>query len=149
LCYKKSEYECAFELIVSDNGSADESIDIAKKYSDRVILCEERGIGPARHFGALNADKNSKYFVFIDSDTIIPGYYLAYVYETFKTMTELISFSLASNFSERSEQIKIAESIANKYFIMRDKLGSVILPGFNTCVRREAYLPLGVSECPS
>jgi len=65
-----------FELIVSDNGSTDSSLEIAKKYADRVVQCEERGIGPARHFGALNASQGSKFFVFIDADTHIPGYYL-------------------------------------------------------------------------
>ncbi|MDO9097968.1 MAG: glycosyltransferase [Candidatus Methanoperedens sp.] len=132
-----------YELIVSENGSTDESIDIAKKYTRHVLNCEERGIGAARHFGAVHASETSKYFLFIDADTHIPGYYLAYLYETFKTYPDLIAFSTGFKFSELSEQIKVAESIANKYFIMRDILRSVTLPGFNTAVRREAYFKCG------
>jgi glycosyltransferase involved in cell wall biosynthesis len=132
-----------YELIVSDNGSTDGSLDIAKKYADVVLQCEERGIGPARHFGAVNASENSKFFVFIDADTLIPGYFLAYAYEMFKIKPELIAFSTGFRFSERSEQIKLAESVANKYFVMRDKLRSATLPGFNTVVRREAYFKCG------
>ncbi len=130
-----------YELVVSDNGSTDESICIAENYADCVLSCEERGIGAARHFGAMHA--NGKYFVFIDADTRIPGYYLAYMYETFKTNPDLVAFSTVFEFSERSEQIKLAERVANKYFLMRDKLRSPTLPGFNTCVRREAYIKCG------
>ncbi len=54
-----------YELILSDNGSTDESIDIAKKYTNHVLNCEERGIGVARHFGAVHAGETSKYFLFI------------------------------------------------------------------------------------
>jgi glycosyltransferase involved in cell wall biosynthesis len=41
----------SFEVIVSDNGSTDGSIEIARKYATKVLSCEERGIGAARHFG--------------------------------------------------------------------------------------------------
>lgn len=132
-----------YELIVSDNGSTDGSIDIAKKHADYVLHCEEIGIGAARHFGAVHASQTSKYFLFIDADTHIPGYYLAYLYETFKTNPDLIAFSTGFEFSERSEQIKLAENVANKYFILRDKWHSVTLPGFNTVVRQEAYFKCG------
>ncbi len=132
-----------YEIVVSDNGSTDGTQDIAERYADSVVHCEERGIGPARHFGAMNADEKSKYFVFVDADTHIPGYYLAFLYEMFKTRQDLVAFSTGFKFSERSEQIKIAESVANKYFVMRDRLRSPTLPGFNTCVRREAYFKSG------
>ncbi len=132
-----------YELIVSDNGSTDESMEIAKKYADRVLKCEERGIGAARHFGAMNSSESSKYFVFVDADTHIPGYYLAFLYEMFKIERDLVAFSTGFKFSERSEQIKFAESVSNKYFVMRDKLRSPTLPGFNTVVRRDAYFKCG------
>ena len=132
-----------YEIIVSDNGSTDESIDISKKFADKVVTCEERGIGAARHFGALNSDDNSKYFVFIDADTHIPGFYLSFIYEIFKTKPGLTAFSTGFKFTERSEQIKLAESVSNKYFVMRDKFGSPTLPGFNTVVRRDAYFKCG------
>ncbi|MCX9073478.1 MAG: glycosyltransferase [Candidatus Methanoperedens sp.] len=132
-----------FELILSDNGSTDGTREIAEKYADRVIVCEEKGIGPGRHFGAMNANENSKYLLFIDADTQIPGFYLAFLYEMFKTRPELVAFSTGFRFSEQSEQIKLAESVSNKYFVMRDKLRSPTLPGFNTCVRREAYFKCG------
>jgi glycosyltransferase involved in cell wall biosynthesis len=132
-----------YELIVSDNGSTDGSVEIARKYADKVVLCEERGIGPARHFGALNASASSKYFVFIDADTHIPGYYISFLYEMFRANPDIVAFSTGFEFSERSEQIKLAEGVANNYFSMRDRLRSATLPGFNTAVRRDAYFKCG------
>ena len=132
-----------FELIVSDNGSTDGSLEIAKKYADRVVQCEERGIGPARHFGALNASQNSKFFVFIDADTHIPGYYLSFIYEMFRANPEIVAFSTGFEFSERSDQIRLAEGVANNYFLMRDRIRSATLPGFNTAVRRDEYFKCG------
>jgi len=132
-----------FELIVSDNGSTDASLEIAKKYADRVVQCEERGIGPARHFGALNASQNSKFFVFIDADTHIPGYYLSFIYEMFRANPEIVAFSTGFEFSERSDQIRLAEGVANNYFLMRDRIRSATLPGFNTAVRRDEYFKCG------
>ena len=132
-----------FELIVSDNGSTDSSLEIAKKYADRVVQCEERGIGPARHFGALNASQGSKFFVFIDADTHIPGYYLSFIYEMFRANPEIVAFSTGFEFSERSDQIRLAEGVANNYFLMRDRIRSATLPGFNTAVRRDEYFKCG------
>jgi len=132
-----------YELIVSDGGSTDGSLDIAEQYTDLVVHCEEYGIGAGRNAGAITASDSSRYFIFIDADTVVPGYYLAYVYEMFKINPDLVAFSTGFEFSEQSEQIKLAEAVANKYFLMRDKLLSVTLPGFNTCVRRDAYVECG------
>ncbi len=133
----------AYEVIVSDNGSIDGSIDIAKKYIDRIVHCKEAGTGATRHFGAMNANENSKYFVFIDADTIIPQNYLAYVYEMFKTKTEVTAFSTTFEFSGYSKQIKLLGYLVNKAWLARDKLQSVLLPGYNTCVRKEDYFRCG------
>ncbi len=86
-----------YELIVSDNGSIDESIPIAERYADVIIHCEEKGTGACRHCGAEHA--RGRYLVFIDADTILPGYYLAWLCDRF-TDRDLVAFSAAFRFSE-------------------------------------------------
>ena len=54
------------EIIVIDGGSADNTIEIAKKYTNKVYNLKKRGIGIARQFGAEKA--NGKYIYMTDAD---------------------------------------------------------------------------------
>jgi glycosyltransferase involved in cell wall biosynthesis len=53
-------------VIVSDNGSSDKSIEIAKSYGSEVVNCKTRGYGAALDFGIRYTD--SDYVVFADAD---------------------------------------------------------------------------------
>jgi len=129
-----------YELIVADSESTDGSISIAERYADVIIQCEEKGIGAGRHCGAKHA--RGQYLMFIDADTILPCYYIAWLCDRF-TDWDLVAFSAAFRFSEQSQSAKLAEKVTNQYLTMRDKLLEPTLPGFNTCVRKDAYFEIG------
>jgi 1,2-diacylglycerol 3-alpha-glucosyltransferase len=57
------------EVIVVDNGSTDRTGEIAKKYANKVIVEEKRGIGIARNRGAKEA--KGDILLFLDADTEI------------------------------------------------------------------------------
>lgn len=63
-CIKKNNLNA--EILVSDNNSEDNSVEIAKKYGARVSICEKRGYGNALINGTLNA--YGKYCVMGDCD---------------------------------------------------------------------------------
>jgi glycosyltransferase involved in cell wall biosynthesis len=139
----KQNTNVPFEIIVSDGGSDDNTVNIAKQFTDHVIISNERGIGYGRHSGALNASPSAKFFVFVDSDTRLPSYFLAWMYDKFINNPKTVAFSTSFKFSEDSQRVKLAQQVANHYFDMRDKLLTTTLPGFITCVRREAYFECG------
>ncbi len=54
------------EVVVSDNGSTDKSIEIARSFGARVVHCEEKGYGAALQYGIKSASHNV--IVFADAD---------------------------------------------------------------------------------
>jgi glycosyltransferase involved in cell wall biosynthesis len=130
----------SYELIVADSGSTDGTASIARGYADKVVVCAERGTARARNEGARLA--GGDILAFIDSDTtILPGY-LDTVYDALNDGRTL-AVSCAFKFSGRSPKLRAAERATNAYYIMRSLFGAATLPGFNLCVRRDAFHRLG------
>lgn len=69
-----SEYKGPREIIVSDDGSTDNTVKIAKTYAD-IVINHKRGehptIGANRNVGAKAA--HGDYFVFLDADIFVPN----------------------------------------------------------------------------
>ncbi|MEM2341591.1 MAG: glycosyltransferase [Candidatus Bathyarchaeia archaeon] len=58
------------EIIVVDGGSTDGTVDIAKRFTDKVYILDKRGIGRARNYGASKA--NGDILIFMDADIKFP-----------------------------------------------------------------------------
>jgi glycosyltransferase involved in cell wall biosynthesis len=130
----------SYELIVSDSGSTDSTVSIARQYADRVVVCAERGTARARNEGARLA--GGDILAFIDSDTtVLPGY-LDTVYKALSNKHTL-AVSCAFKFTRRSPKLLAAEHVTNVYYVLRSLFGVATLPGFNFCVRRDAFERLG------
>ncbi|MEM2455476.1 MAG: glycosyltransferase [Candidatus Bathyarchaeia archaeon] len=54
------------EIIVVDGGSADKTVDISRKFTEKVYVLRERGIGKARNYGAYRA--SGDIIIFMDAD---------------------------------------------------------------------------------
>ena len=65
---KNQDFKGKFEIIVVDGMSKDNTVKIAKKYADRVLVAKKLGIGAARNAGAKIA--KGKILLFVDADTI-------------------------------------------------------------------------------
>src|SRR3989344_4367156 len=62
------------ELIITDGGSTDKTLDIAGRYTDKITVWAEsrrQTFGEAKNAGAALA--NGTFLVFIDADVIIPS----------------------------------------------------------------------------
>lgn len=130
----------SYELIVSDSNSTDSTVSIAREYTDKVIVCMERGTARARNDGAKMAVGDI--LVFIDSDTtLLPGY-IDTVARAFED-PRLLAASCAFKFTRRSPKFLAAEYVTNSYYLLRSAFHAATLPGFNVCIRREAFEKLG------
>ncbi|HTX43577.1 MAG TPA: glycosyltransferase [Methanocella sp.] len=130
----------SFELIVSDSNSTDGTVAIAREYTDKVVVCRERGTARARNEGAKLA--SGDIFVFIDSDTVLYPGYLDAVHRAFRD-PGLLAASCAFKFTRRSPKLLGAEYVTNGYYLLRSAFSAATLPGFNVCIRREAFERLG------
>ena len=60
-----------FEIIVVDGDSKDNTVNVARKYTDRIYSDQNKGLAYARQLGAEKAQGN--YIAYIDSDTELPN----------------------------------------------------------------------------
>ena len=61
------------EIIITDGGSADRTLETARKYTDKIVVWDQprrQTFGEAKNAGAEIA--NGKFLVFIDADVIVP-----------------------------------------------------------------------------
>lgn len=72
-----------YEVIIVDNGSTDKTVDIARKYTDKVYVYEGVKVGAVRNFGASKA--RGDYIAFLDSDCIPP---MSWLGDAFKYMDD-------------------------------------------------------------
>lgn len=63
------------EIIVVDNGSSDNTPNIAKKYADKVLTLNKGNVGAVRNFGATNC--RSEILIFLDADCLIDDQWIS------------------------------------------------------------------------
>ncbi|MFQ6087786.1 MAG: glycosyltransferase [Candidatus Methanofastidiosia archaeon] len=137
---RASKTQLSFEVIVSDSGSRDKTLKIARAHGCRIVTTTEKGVGLGRNLGAKKASSN--HLLFLDADTYLPKNYLETAHKKFED-EELIAFAASFKFSKREKKLKVAENFVNSYFAFRDLLDVATLPGFNTNVKREVFERLG------
>ena len=130
----------SFELIVSDSGSTDRTVEIAREYTDKVHVCGGRGTARARNEGASLAEGDI--LVFIDSDTEVMPDYLETIGLAFGD-PDLLACSCAFRFGKASPKLLLAEYVTNTYYVTRSLLRGTTLPGFNVCIRRAVFERVG------
>lgn len=128
-----------YEIIVVDNGSDDNSIDIASKYTDKVFICPNIKVGEMRNYGAIKA--KGEIYAFIDADCVADKEWIMNAIELIKDnyciTGSKVDIPTNSNWIEKTWY-------ANKKFVKTNtsyiNSGNMILPaklfnelnGFNT-----------------
>ena len=73
------------EIVVVDSGSQDNTVEIAKQFTDKIYPIKERGISKAKNYGAQQA--NGEILVFLDADVKPPKDFAEKVREVFNNNT--------------------------------------------------------------
>lgn len=131
------------EIIVVDNGSSDQSAEVARAAGARVVPQPVRGIPSAASTGydAATGDIIAR----IDADTICPPEWLARIERRFRREPGLDLLTGDARFYGSSELVhRLGESlyIGGMYWSMTPYLGHPPVFGSNFAMRREAWAEL-------
>jgi glycosyltransferase involved in cell wall biosynthesis len=79
---KNQDYKGKYEIIISDGGSKDSTLKIARKYADKIVVTKNKGPASGRNAGAKAA--SGDILLFIDADTLLLFNGLTEIVKAFK-----------------------------------------------------------------
>jgi glycosyltransferase involved in cell wall biosynthesis len=136
-----------YEIIISDGGSSDNTLDIARKFTDKIILKQDnnfQNIAMGRNIGALSA--NGEILVFLNGDIVIndPKFFFHYL-EKFFQNSKYLAFTCFVWIYPEEEKIsdKIFHSIYNIYFFLLNYVGVGMGRGECQVIRKDIFLKVG------
>jgi len=136
-----------FEIIVSDGGSCDSTIEIACKYADKITVHDKKtkqNIAGGRNSGVNIA--SGEIYIFINGDIIVPDVeiFFKYLNSKFITSSNLAMTCKVKVFPD--EEIlsdKLFHGIYNTYFRLLNNLGVGMGRGECQVIRKEVFQKAG------
>jgi len=140
LSLKWQNFEFPYEIIVVDSNSKDNTVKIAKKYANKIIVTKKKGVAKGRNLGAKYAE--GKYLVFVDADTILLPNALEKLYKEIRNPTvALVSLPvLPSCFDSVFLFYYFVYSLFSKISII---FGKPQIAGIVMCCRKETFFKVG------
>ncbi len=134
-----------FEIIVIDNGSKDNTVNIVKKYKNqnvKLFIERKKGVARARNKGANYASGNLLFF--IDADTIASPNLLQNYYELFSRNKKILAATGPIKPLEKTTaKIRFSYFVVSKIcvpFLIFFKRALII--GHNFCIRKTIFIKL-------
>lgn len=130
------------EIIVVDGGSTDETVEVARKYSDKVLVKPGQAVGASRNIGATTA--KGEILAFIDADTTASVDWLEEIVRSFHddpTAVGVTGPTLPYGGTKLDElAYQVATGWAQRFSL---KLGLPHVAGFNCAYRKGAFWQAG------
>lgn len=101
-----AQTEKDFEVIVVNDGTKDNSMDIVKNYEVKMINQENKGLSAARNRGVKEA--KGEYIIFLDSDDYIEKNLLHEIKKSLKNGPDLVRFQIKEKYPDK--EIKYEEN---------------------------------------
>lgn len=145
-CYNQAEYlkeaiesslnqTSSCKILVVNDGSTDNSLEIARSYPIKVINQVNKGLSSARNTGIMNADTD--YVFFLDADDILKENCIEKIEQKIKeTNADIIAPSFHA-FGKYNEDCFLQDGLVSKSFAENNRIG------YFSAVRRSALLAVG------
>ncbi len=141
----------ADEIIIVDNNSTDNSLEIAKKYPVTIIHEKKQGITPTRNRGFNEA--SSAIIARTDADTILPASWIKRIKKAFED-EEVVAISGPATFYDLPRLVSTSHSktVSSRFIqsynrIVRQVLKHDCLYGPNCAIRKSAWTQIKDSVC--
>jgi len=130
------DYNGKYEIIVADGMSKDNTVKIAKKYADKIVLVKKKGIAAGRNEGAKIAKGNI--FLFIDADTIVLYNTISKIVKTFQKKDVVAATCAIMPLSSKNKNFTLY-LIFNQFVKASLKTTKPQIAGICCAFRREAF----------
>jgi glycosyltransferase involved in cell wall biosynthesis len=140
LSLKAQTIKVPYEIIVVDSNSKDRTVEIARKYADKVIITKRKGIAVGRNVGAKYA--RGEILVFVDADTVLLPNVLEKAYnEIRKRDVSLVSCPIVP--MTPSLLIHLMYRVYNQFSISSIKFGRPQISGMFMVTKRKIFDSVG------
>lgn len=133
----------SYELIISDGGSSDRTVEFAMKYADKIVYYKglnKQGIAAGRNAGAKQA--SGEILIFLASDIKIesPEIFFSEIEQSFHNPKIIAMTGIVKIFqNEETLKDKIAHTIFNSYFYVLNKIGVGMGRGEIQIIKRRVF----------
>lgn len=101
-----------YEVIVVNDGTKDNSMEIVKQYPVKIIEQENQGLSAARNAGVKKA--TGEYLIFLDSDDSIEKNLLKEINKSLKNNPDLVRFQIQEEFEDETKKEYAEKNFNNK-----------------------------------
>ena len=109
-----------YEVIIVNDGTKDNSMDIAKKYPYKIVNQKNQGLSVARNTGVKNA--SGEYIIFLDSDDYIEKNLLKEINNSLKNKPDIVRFQIREVYEDGRTKDYKEKNFKNKNGVEAFKL---------------------------
>ncbi len=134
---RAQKFEGNFEIIVSDGSSEDNTVEIAKRYADKVVIEKMRSIAAERQRGAQEA--RGKIIAFTDADSLVDKNWLQEIYNCFKDKNVAGAYGPVFFHDGNAIEQSIVRIVLPLYLRVMAALGMHSPIGSNLAIRKTVF----------
>jgi len=137
---KHQSYPGEYEIIVADGMSKDKTLEIAKKYTDKIVKVKKKGPSAGRNAGAKIA--KGEILVFVDADTVLMFDVLSKTAKAFRKKDVVGATCMIIPKSTKNSDL-VLYWIVNRFYETRIKMKRAEIPGIFCAYRKTTFDKVG------